>query len=301
MKGQDPFPRSASLAVIASLLALAAVPGIARSGDLGVPVELPPPASRWQLSATPYGWLTWLQGDQTVRGRTVELDVDPIDLVEDLDGVPFMGYAEARNGKFAIYGDIVYAPLGLGRDAVRSRRIAAGVSGTLSASLGLDFDQVIAEAGGTYEIAKWQSSVGTTAVDVLAGARYWNQEADLRLSLDATLDIGDLTISRGIAIGRSGSVDWFDPVVGAVVRHNLQPGQDLVLRGDIGGFDAGSQFSWNVLAAYSFEICTNDGVTYSGVLGYRLLDVDYEQGSGRRRYEFDVLQHGPLTGLSVVF
>jgi hypothetical protein len=29
--------------------------------------------------------------------------------------------------------------------------------------------------------------------------------------------------------------------------------------------------------------------------------VDYEQGSGRTKYEYDVLQHGPLTGLTVAF
>ena len=37
----------------------------------------------------------------------------------------------------------------------------------------------------------------------------------------------------------------------------------LFLRGDIGGFGVGSEFSWNVVAAYSFEVCTEGGVTYS--------------------------------------
>src|SRR5690606_31450729 len=83
--------------------------------------------------------------------------------------------------------------------------------------------------------------------------------------------------------------------------HNLSQGQDVILRGDIGGFGAGSEFSWNVLAAYSFEICSDNGVTYSGGLGYRLVDVGYEGGSGRSRYEVDVLQHGPLSGLTVTF
>jgi hypothetical protein len=30
-------------------------------------------------------------------------------------------------------------------------------------------------------------------------------------------------------------------------------------------------------------------------------DVDYAQGSGRTRYEFDMLQHGPVLGLSMWF
>ena len=48
-------------------------------------------------------------------------------------------------------------------------------------------------------------------------------------------------------------------------------------------------------------VAAQDGVTYSGILGYRVLDVDYEQGSGRTKYEYDVLQHGPVSGLTIAF
>ena len=78
-------------------------------------------------------------------------------------------------------------------------------------------------------------------------------------------------------------------------------GQELLLRADVGGFDVGSQFSWNVLAAYSFDFAVRNGVTYSGVLGYRALSVDYEKGSGASKYEYDVVQHGPLVGLAIRF
>ena len=53
-----------------------------------------------------------------------------------------------------------------------------------------------------------------------------------------------------------------------------------MFRADVGGFDAGSQFSWNVLGAYSFTFAVRNGVTLSGLLGYRALSVDYEKGSG---------------------
>jgi hypothetical protein len=42
-------------------------------------------------------------------------------------------------------------------------------------------------------------------------------------------------------------------------------------------------------------------MTYSGVIGYRALSVDFEKGSGVSRYEYDVIQHGPLVGLTVSF
>ncbi len=35
-----------------------------------------------------------------------------------------------------------------------------------------------------------------------------------------------------------------------------------------------------------------------GYLGYRALSVDYETGEGSRRYEYDVLQQGPVIGIT---
>lgn len=294
------------LALVCSILmgATATAPFVADraiGADLGTG-EHAAPAHPWTLSFTPYAWVTWLQGDLTIRGRTAAVEVDPIELIDHLESVPFMGYAEARKGPLAFYGDIVYANLGLDADSVRSRRISPEIAGTLSTSLGLDIEQTIFEVGSTYEIARWRSAGGSsTAIDILAGARYWRQEAELKFVLDVNLDVSDLIVARGISLARSGTIDWLDPVVGAVIRHKLAKDQSLVLRGDIGGFGAGSQFSWNVLAAYSFELCKQDGVTYSGILGYRLLDVDYEQGSGRTKYEYDMLQHGPLSGLTIQF
>jgi hypothetical protein len=47
-------------------------------------------------------------------------------------------------------------------------------------------------------------------------------------------------VSRNRAIARSGDVDWVDPLVGFRVRPQLAPGQALVFRLDVGGFDAGN-------------------------------------------------------------
>ena len=263
------------------------------------------PLAGWTLSATPYSWLTFLDGDTTVRGRTAEIDIDPIEVLEHLDAVPWMSYAEARRGPLAFYNDIVFAKMGIDVSGVRT---LGGV--TLDAALGLDLTLTIIELGAAYEIARWGAGGGvkdanafarTTAIDLLAGARYWRQEVDISLAVTATLDTSDLEVSGARAIARSGGVDWVDPVIGARVRHQLAPGQELQLRGDIGGFDVGSKFSWNVLGAYSWHMFDRHGVSYSGVLGYRLLSVDYEQGAGTTRYEYDVLQHGPLTGLILRF
>ena len=153
----------------------------------------------------------------------------------------------------------------------------------------------IVEVGAAYELAR----TGPLAFDVLGGVRYWYQEADLSLEVTRTLDIGDLELAGTRAFARSGSVDWADPVVGARVRYAVAPGHELFLRGDIGGFGVGSDFSWQAIGGYGFDFGTRNGITFSGVIGYRALSVDYAQGEGRRRYEFDMLQHGPVLGLSM--
>ena len=189
----------------------------------------PPPPPQWTVKFTPYAWASYLTGDTTVKGRTADIDVTPIELFEHLDAVPWMSYVEARRGPLAFYNDIVYAKLGVDVSGARS---LGGL--TLDAALGLDLSLTIIEVGGTYEVAKWwsggakdQTFARYTAIDLLAGARYWRQEADLRLALTATLNTSGLAISGSRAIAGSGGVDWVDPVVGARVRHQLAPGQEL--------------------------------------------------------------------------
>jgi hypothetical protein len=208
-----------------------------------------------------------------------------------------MGDVEARNGPFALMGNVVWTSIGFERNDVRTRTPAPGVTTTVGRALGLDIEMAIAEVGAANEVARF----GALAIDVLGGARYWYQEADLSLDVTAAVQVGDLEVAGARAFARSGSVDWLDPVIGARVRYTVAPGHELWLRGDIGGFGVGSDFSWQAIGAYGFELGTYQGITFSGVIGYRALYVDYVQGEGRQRYEFDMLQHGPVLGLSAWF
>ncbi len=283
------FRQATALASLLTLLATAEAVG----ADLGAgSPPMPAPPTGWTVSATPYAWLPFLDGNATVKGRRADINVTPIEVLENLDAIPWMSYIEARRGSFSFYNDIVFAKLGV--DVTRTRSLG-GLA--VDAALGADLSLTIIEVGGTYQVATWSH----TAIDLLAGARYWRQELDANLALSGTLNTTGLALTGGRAIARSGSVDWVDPIVGVRLRHNLAPGQDLVLRADIGGFGAGSEFSWNAIGAYSWDIGNHRGFSYNGVLGYRLLSVDYERGSGVTRYEYDVLQHGPFAGLTVRF
>lgn len=275
---------------------------MAQSADLPSPIVPEPPvrSSAWTFRFTPYGWLTSLNGNQTVKGRTVKVDASFIDVAYATLGqggtlIGLMGDLEARNGLFSVYGNFVWSKLGLERSGVRARSASSDIAGSVGATTGVNLSMAILEAGAAYEVAR----VGSVGFDVLAGARYWSQRVDLSFDLATTVDIGDLSFGRNVAIARSGAVDWLDGFVGARMRVAAGPGQELFLRGDIGG--GGSKFSWQGIAAYGFDFAEMNGITYSGIIGYRALYVDYAEGEGRRRYGFDMLQHGPVVGLSLRF
>ena len=72
----------------------------------------------------------------------------------------------------------------------------------------------------------------------------------------------------------------------------------FVASGDVGGFGVGSKFSWQALAALNYDFCIRNNVTWSGMLGYKALFVDYSQGSDLTHYEYDMIMHGPIIGIT---
>lgn len=221
--------------------------GLAQAADLGpgpvpeamAPLPAPP---EWTLRLTPYGWFVGLTGSQTVRGRTMNINASFIDIVDNTLGrggtlIGLMADFEARNGAFSLFGDLVWTKVGVEGSHVRTRSVSPGVTGAVSRSLSLDIGMGILEIGAAYEVAR----SGPLALDVLGGARYWHQKAELSFERTATLDVTDLEPGGTRAIAVSPSVDWLDPLIGARVRYAVAPGHELFLRGDIGGFGPGSR------------------------------------------------------------
>ena len=297
----------AASAISAALLA-SATP--AASADLGGntlrPVAAP---SQWSFSFTTYGWLPWMSGNSVIKGRSLDVQANPAQILENLDFSSFpawMSYAEARNGRLSLFNDVVYAKLSGSKDFFRSVN-HPDVSATLGADVQADYEQATVEAGGAYEIWSDGGSSSATAFDLLAGARYWHQDATVSAEFNSTVtasgplgQIG-ITQSGSRAIAASGSVDWVDPFVGGRLRYKPSAGQEVVVRGDIGGFGAGSDFSWEVIGTYNWQMCIFEGLNVDGYIGYRALSVDYSQGSGTTRYEYDVLQQGPVMGMTTRF
>ena len=108
------------------------------------------------------------------------------------------------------------------------------------------------------------------------------------MALAGTVNVDGLIVSGDRALARSGGVEWVDPFVGARIRFQPARGEEIVVRGDVGGFGAASKFTWQALATYNWQICTQAPMLIAGYACWRALSVDYAQGTGVERYEFDV-------------
>jgi hypothetical protein len=220
---------------------------------------------------------------------------------KDLFGL--MGYFEARNGRLSLFADLVYLKIRLGESMTRSRGVDE-LNAAVGESAGLKYEMFIAEMAAAYEVVRWGSTGvpgSGTAIDVFGGARGWWQKVDVGLAVTGTVNVVNLTRNADETLSASSTVAWVDPLVGLRLRHQFAPGWNFTTSGDIGGFGVGSKFSWQVLAALNYDFCVRKSVTWSGMVGYKALHVDYAKGSGLDRFEYNMTMHGPILGITARF
>ena len=280
----------------------------AASADLSNNYSETMPASGWEFRLTPYAWAPSINGDVTARGHTAEINADFLEIVDKSDLLlAWMTYFEARKGRFALFTDFVWTDLGFpGHFNITKDPLGQFGRATLNVKghAQLDYQETIIQSGVAFEVARWQSAPGSfTALDLMGSARYWNEDVDLSLHLTGTLsvDLRELGFkfqkSKSVAVAKSGDLEWVDPVVGARIRHQIAPGREITIIGDVGGFGAGSEFSWQALATYGFDInCFRQPL--HTVIGYRALAVDFSENGRFGTNAIDVVQHGPVLGVT---
>jgi hypothetical protein len=107
---------------------------------------------------------------------------------------------------------------------------------------------------------------------------------------------GDLHLRHGLLLrsGRrfSGDIDWVDPVIGTGGRIHLWKPISFWAKGDIGGFGAASDFTWQVQGGLEIQATR---CIYSQI-GWRYLKNDYASGGFTNKTDLN----GPFieTGIS---
>ncbi len=218
----------------------------------------------WEVVLAPYAWIASITGDAAI-GRTdpAPVDVSFSDLLENLR-FGFMLHGEVRKGAWGVMLDAFYVKLG------------SDLSTPLGGVLDLQVQVLVFEA-----LLSRRFDLPRGSVDAYAGIRYWDVDLDVELEgvVSGAIDRGD---------------SWVDPVVGGRVIHYVGDDWFVMLRGDIGGFGVGSNFSWTAAAGVGYEVSD----LFSIVAQYKALDVDFENdAAGTPDFLlFDAIVHGPLVG-----
>ncbi|HXY57517.1 MAG TPA: outer membrane beta-barrel protein [Methylocystis sp.] len=261
----------------------------------------------WRLLLTQYTWAAGINGNVTAHDQTVGTDLSFIDLLTKTSSFPlsFSGRFDASNGPVNFYGDLIWMQLRFGGSTLQLRSPFADVLVAANADAHMKLTMAIGEAGGAYEIARWKfmgASSSFTALDAYAGLRYWYANLDIQLDAigGASSQLLGLSQVGAYSVAKSGDLQWIDPVIGLRARHEFSPGEQFQLRGDIGGFGAGSKFSWEVYGGYSHDFEFN-GLKLAASIGYRAQSVDYLQTTNGHQSGLNAILHGPVTALSIRF
>jgi opacity protein-like surface antigen len=224
-----------SIALGGAVLALMSGQAFAQSND-------------WTYNATLYGWLPAMSTSAGTSFGTLESDVSGSDALSALD-MAFMGAINASNGKWSVFGDLLYTDLSAKKPTPFGKLFSdATVEVKLTALTGYLAYRVYDKSG--------------VAIDLGGGFRAFD------------VDLG-LSLSKGRASSRSSSenASWVDPLLMARVHVPFNEkwfGNALV---DFGGVSSDSQ-TWQALATVGYKFNEN----WSSQLGYRYMEIDHDIG-----------------------
>jgi hypothetical protein len=227
------------------------------------------------------GWISGMSGDFGVRGIVSPLDVKFTDILERLDQIPIVLSAYVRYHGWEFFGDGQYLKLS---DSVT-------LPGLLFDRADIEVKSAFVEAFVGYRLINCEKGV----LSLFAGARYNYMSGDLQISDNSDPRFPILRQGLGIPdnLRVSGSKEWVDPVIGIGGKVRVANPVSVYAKGDIGGFGAASDFTWQVGGGLEFQITR---WLYSDV-GWRYLKYDYTSGGFTNKTELN----GPYIETGIKF
>lgn len=224
----------------------------------------------WQFNLAPfYLWGISIDGDLSVGTKqvpanlTIPVEIPFNDIFDALEAAFIVHFEGMHKSNWGFLVDVDY--LKMGNDFSNAQGIG----------LDVDFEVTLAEVAGQYRVKRDAHNF-----DALFGLRGYS------MSPEVALLNGPTVVDK--------SQDWLDPFVGARWIWNFAEGWSFIARGDIGGFGVGSDFVWQASGLVEWQPFQY----VSFLAGYRVLDVDYEDGSGNDYFKFDATVHGPILGIT---
>lgn len=182
-----------------------------------------------------------------------------------------MLYLEVQNGKWAVASDLVY--MSLNQDVTSGKIL---YSGTVSAR------ELIWEPAGFYRVFSF--------LEIGAGGRLNN----IKTETDARRNVFPAGTEE---ITGNHSKTWFDPILITRLTADINEKWLFQFRGDLGGFGVGSDFTWQLQAYAGYRFSKLFQVT----AGYRILSIDYDKGTDKERFIYNMDTFGPVIRLGFNF
>ncbi|MGH7114417.1 MAG: hypothetical protein ACREE9_07965 [Stellaceae bacterium] len=243
------------------------------AGSGSAQAQAPPTQGGPQILVTPYLWLAGINSAiKTPLPRVPEVnsDVGAFQLLGHLNGVPFMGSAEIRDGPFSLLGDVLHVPVGTN---ITTRNVFyQGGSAALTTNTGTALFLYHALDQPAQEL------------DAGLGFRAWGFSSGLTLN-GRLLPTANVTRTAG----------WADPLIAVRYHRDLGNGWGLTAYGDVGGFSVGAQIDWQLIGTVDYAL--KSWATLR--LGYRSLNFNYQASGGD--LGFNVHMKGPILAASFRF
>ena len=231
----------------------------------------------WHFTIAPYAWFSGISGDISVA-NLAEIPVEATfsDMIEDVD-VGLQLHFEGRRDRLGFGVDVFYVDLGV--------PVEADAPPLAGASLEADMRQLLAEGLFFYRAVTGGRGDTPGYLDLIAGARY----TDSRSRLTATSQAG------AEYDGEFQDLGWVDAVLG--VRGAAPLGSRFMLLGwgDLAGL--GSELTWNLEGDVAYLAPEHWVVG----LGWRHMDIEYDEGEGLDRQVFAIAYDGPRLWFAYVW
>ncbi|MHC4945097.1 MAG: hypothetical protein ACYTG7_18935, partial [Planctomycetota bacterium] len=230
---------------------------------------------RWSYRFTPHLWFPSMSGDTTVRGLKSEVGMSMSDVM-DMTSIALFENFTARKGRWFVYHFGMYS---LMEDDARvfNQKIE-----TTSTQAILDFAVGYNVLEGSVDTEKEQE----VSLGLYGGVRYQY--------LKSEIDIDSLFVRV------DEDHDWLEPLVGGYLGFDIT--EDFVWDAmllDLSGFGIGSasELTVNFYSGIKYRL----GETCFLVTGYKIMDFDYDRGSGFAGFGQDLSMVGPVVGFSFSF
>lgn len=234
----------------------------------------------WEFVVSPlFLWAKNVDGSSALAGNEMPTELDfQDDILENLDAT-FTFRAEARKHRLGYYVEYNFA---------RLEPESMGQLGPVEFVSRVDYEDTLLEAGILWSVQASRQQ----RVEVLAAARYFDQQIDVDISRSAGAQQGSSSAGE-----ISGGDSWWNGVMGVRYTRAFSTNLAFSVRGDV-GYGGEDSKSYQAVGLLNYRF--NDwGAAFAG---YRYLAVDFDNGRANRDgYSTDVDQQGPLLGVSIYF